>query len=54
MNTKKYIQNVMSSLRKSVTQAKASNANVMAQLRKATKAVRSVGGAVRRRRRGSR
>ena len=37
MNTKKYIANVMKSLRKSVTQAKASNANVTKQLAKATR-----------------
>ena len=48
MNTKKYIQNVMASLRKSVTQAKASNANVTKQLAKATKAVKNVGRSVKR------
>jgi hypothetical protein len=50
MNTKKYIQNVMASLRKSVTQAKASNANVTKQLRKATNVVKKVSRSVRGRR----
>jgi len=48
MNTKKYIANVMASLRKSVTQAKASNANVTKQLRKATNVVEKVGRSVKR------
>lgn len=48
MNTKKYIQNVMKSLRRSVTQAKASNANVTKQLRKATSVVKKVSRSVRR------
>lgn len=48
MNTKKYIANVMASLRKSVTQAKASNANVTKQLRKATNVVKKVSRSVKR------
>jgi len=48
MNTKKYIANVMKSLRKSVTAAKASNANVTKQLRKATNVVKKVGRSVKR------
>jgi hypothetical protein len=48
MNTKKYIANVMKSLRKSVTAAKASNANVTQQLRKATAVVKKVGRSVKR------
>ena len=43
MNTKKYVSAVLKSLRKSVTAAKASNANVVRQLRNATKAVKKVG-----------
>lgn len=50
MNTKKYIQNVMASLRKSVARANAQNANVTRQLRKATAAARRVSSIVRRRR----
>ena len=53
MNTKKYVQNVLSSLRKSVAKANAQNTNVLKQLRRATAAARKVTNAVRRRR-GSR
>jgi hypothetical protein len=48
MNTKKYVANVLASLRKSVTAAKASNANVVRQLRSATRAVKKVGRSVKR------
>ena len=48
MNTKKYVQNVLKSLRKSVTQAKASNANVINQLRRATRVVKKATRSVKR------
>lgn len=48
MNAKKYVSNVLKSLRKSVTAAKASNANVVRQLRNATRAVKKVGRSVKR------
>lgn len=48
MNAKKYLANVMKSLRKSVSAAKASNTNVTQQLRKATAVVKKVGRSVKR------
>lgn len=51
MNTKKYVQNVLKSLRKSVARANAQNTNVLKQLRKATNAVKKVSRSVQRARR---
>lgn len=53
MNTKKYVQNVLASLRKSVAKANAQNTNVLKQLRRARAAAGKVRNTVMRRRRAA-